>query len=179
MTSPLVAVYGSSAGDGQDLDRARKLGAALARAGFGILNGGYGGTMGAVAEGARSQGGVAIGVTCAEFTFRAGPNPWCSEVVEAADLFERLAELVRMASAYVVLPGGNGTLAELALAWEHQRRGLLPPRPVVAWEKPWRRVMAALEATPYLEGGAQGIVWVRTVEEAVAAVRDGVPHPVG
>jgi hypothetical protein len=171
METPLVAVYGSSAGASEDLARARELGAALARAGFGVLNGGYGGTMEAAAAGARAEGGVAVGVTCAAFTFRTGANEWCSEVVEAADLFERVAELVRRASAYVVLPGGNGTMAELALAWEHQRKGLLPARPLVVWEEPWRRVIAALEATPYLDGGSDGIVWVDSVEAAVDAVR--------
>lgn len=174
METPLVAVYGSSAGAPEDLERARALGAALARAGFGVLNGGYGGTMEAASAGARAEGGVAVGVTCAAFTFRSGANEWCSDVVEAADLFERIAELVRRASAYVVLPGGNGTMAELALAWEHQRKSLLPPRPMVVWEEPWRRVIAALEATPYLEGGAKGIVWVRDVDEAVAAVARGL-----
>lgn len=177
MTPPLVAVYGSSAGPAEDLTRARALGAALVRAGYGVLNGGYGGTMEAAAAGARAEGGVAVGVTCASFTFRGGANAWCSEVVEAEDLFQRLAELVHRAAAYVVLPGGNGTLAELALAWEHQRKGLLSPRPLIAWEEPWKRVIETLAATPYLEGGADGIVWVTAVEQAVESIRAAVPVP--
>lgn len=175
MTPPLVAVYGSGDAPEPDLERARALGEGLARVGYGVVNGGYGGTMEAAARGARSAGGWAVGVTCAEFTFRPGPNRWCSEVVEAPDLFHRLAELVRRASGYVALPGGNGTLAEITLTWEHLRKGLLPERPLVVWEDPWRGVISALEETPYLRGGARGIVWVGTVEEAVEAIRARVP----
>jgi predicted Rossmann-fold nucleotide-binding protein len=73
----------------------------------------------------------------------------------------------------VVLPGGNGTLAELALAWEHVRKGLLPgaPRPIVAWEDPWRRVVELLAEGPYLGTGTDAITWVRSVDEAVAEIR--------
>lgn len=177
MATPLIAVYGSGAAPPGDLARARSLGEALARAGYGVVNGGYGGTMEASAAGAAEAGGKTVGITCAEFTFRSGPNPHCREVVEAATLIERLEELLRRASGYVVLPGGNGTLAELAVTWEHVRKGLLLERPIVVWEEPWRRVVAALEATPYLAGGADGLVWVRTVEDAVAAIRARVPTP--
>ena len=121
--SPRVSVFGSGAGGKADLDRARRLGAALARAGYAVLNGGYGGTMEAAAIGAREAGGRAIGVTCAEFTFRSGPNPHLAEVIEAPTLFARLERLVRDGAAYVALPGGNGTLAEIAVAWECLRKG--------------------------------------------------------
>lgn len=173
---PRVAVFGSGAGAPTDLERARHLGAGLARAGFAVLNGGYGGTMAAAAAGAREAGGRAIGVTCAEFTFRPGPNPHLAEVVEAPTLFARLERLVREASAYVALPGGNGTLAEISLAWECLRKGLLPARPLVAWRDPWQAIVLGLEAGPYLGGGADLFTWVDDVEAAIAAVRAGVPR---
>lgn len=171
-----VAVFGSGGGAPADLERARRLGAGLARAGFVVLNGGYGGTMEAAAAGAREAGGRAIGVTCAEFTLRPGPNPHLDEVFEAPTLFARLERLVREASAYVALPGGNGTLAEISLAWECLRKGLLPARPLVAWRDPWQAIVARLEQGPYLEGGVDLFTWVDDVEEAVAAVRARVPR---
>ncbi|MDX1661512.1 MAG: LOG family protein [Gemmatimonadota bacterium] len=175
MPSPLVAVFGSGSGTSEDLRRARALGSALASAGYGVINGGYGGTMEASARGAREAGGDAVGVTCAAFTFRSGANPHVCDVVEAATLIARMEELIHRASAYVVLPGGNGTLAELAVTWEHLRKGLLDgERPLVAWEEPWRRVLAPLVEGPHLPGGEEGIVWVDTVAEAVAAVESGV-----
>ncbi len=170
-----VAVFGSGGGSPEDLERARLLGAGLARAGFAVLNGGYSGTMEAVAAGARQAGGRAIGVTCAEFTFRSGPNSHLSEVIEAPTLFARLERLVREASAYVALPGGNGTLVEISLAWECLRKGILPPRPLVAWRDPWRSIFERLEEGPYLGVGADLFTWVEGVDEAVAAVRDRVP----
>jgi uncharacterized protein (TIGR00730 family) len=177
---PRIAVFGSGGGSTEDLERARRLGAGLARAGFAVLNGGYGGTMAAAAAGAREAGGRAIGVTCAEFTFRSGPNPHLAEVIEAPTLFARLERLVREASAYVALPGGNGTLAEISLAWECLRKGLLRPRPLVAWRDPWQSIVERLERGPYLGAGADLFTWVDDVDEAVAAVRDRVrPGPGG
>jgi hypothetical protein len=176
---PRVAVFGSGGGSREDLERARRLGAGLAVAGFAVLNGGYGGTMEAAAAGAREVGGRAIGVTCAEFTFRSGPNPHLAEVIEAPTLFARLERLVREASAYVALPGGNGTLAEISLAWECLRKGLLSPRPLVAWRDPWQAIVERLEQGPYLGLGADLFTWVEDVDEAVAAVRDRVPREPG
>lgn len=176
MTPPLVAVFGSGSAPLADLERAQTLGRALAEAGYGVINGGYGGTMEASAEGARAVGGSAVGVTCSLFaSFRAGPNPYASEIVEAPTLYARLETMIERASAYVVLPGGIGTLIEFALTWEHLRRGLVPPRPFVVWEEPWRAVVAVLGEGPYAESGHELLTWVTTVERAVAAIRARVP----
>ncbi|HET7691933.1 MAG TPA: LOG family protein [Gemmatimonadota bacterium] len=170
-----VSVFGSGAGGEADLDRARRLGAGLARAGYAVLNGGYGGTMEAAAMGAREAGGRAIGVTCAEFTFRSGPNPHLAEVIEAPTLFARLERLVRDGDAYVALPGGNGTLAEIAVAWECLRKGLVEPRPLVAWNDPWRKVFTELAEGAYVDVGIDLFTWVEDVDEAVEAIRERVP----
>jgi uncharacterized protein (TIGR00725 family) len=174
MSSPLVAVFGSGADRPEDVERARALGAALGRAGYGVINGGYGGTMSASAAGARSGGGPTVGVTCAEFG-RAGPNPHLDEVIEAGILTERLGHLIRRAAGYVVLPGGNGTLAELSLVWEHLRKRLVEPRPLVVWEDPWRPIVETIAAGPYLNGGTEHITWVDDVDAAVASIRARVP----
>lgn len=167
----LIAVFGSGGGNEADRERASALGRGLAEAGFGVLNGGYGGTMEASAQGAREAGGRAVGVTCAAFTFRSGANPHLSEEVVAETLAERIGILIERAAGYVVLPGGNGTLAELSLAWEYVRRGLVPPRPVVAWREPWRRFVGLLEEGTWLGGGVDRITWVDGVDEAVEAIR--------
>ncbi|MGH7550418.1 MAG: LOG family protein [Gemmatimonadota bacterium] len=173
MSTPLIAVFGSGDAPAADLERARRLGRALAEAGYGVINGGYGGTMEASAAGAREAGGTTVGVTCRTFTFRSGPNPHVQEVVEAPSLMGRIETLLTRAAGYVVLPGGNGTLAELSLAWEHVRKGLLPgdERPIVAWEEPWKKVVGLLADGPYLGSGTEAIVWVNGVDEAVAAIR--------
>lgn len=175
MTPPLIAIYGSSSATPADLVHARDLGRSLGRAGYGIINGGYGGTMEAAAAGAHEADGWTVGVTCTRFTFRSGPNAHCDEVVEAATLTERIEILIDRAAGYVVLPGGNGTLAELSLTWEYLRRELLPPRPLVAWERPWRAVIEALGDGPYVGGGVERLIWVSDVATAVAAIRAAVP----
>lgn len=132
--------------------------------------------MEASAAGARAAGAPVIGVTCALFrSFRTGPNPHASEVVEAPTLYARLETLIERAAAYVVMPGGVGTMIELALTWEHLRRGLVPERPLVVWEEPWREVVRVLEAGPYAETGHELLTWVGSVDEAVAAIRARVP----
>lgn len=166
-----MAVFGSGGGVEEDLERARRLGAELARAGYVVMNGGYGGTMEAAAAGASEAGGCAIGITCAEFTFRTGPNPHLSEVIEAPSLFARLEHLVRDAAAYVALPGGNGTLVEISVTWECLRKGLVPRRPLVAWRDPWQPIFEGLAEGVYLDGGVDLFSWVEDVEEALAAVR--------
>ena len=173
--SARVSVFGSGAGGEADLDRARRLGSALARAGYAVLNGGYAGTMEAAAIGAREAGGSAIGVTCAEFTFRSGPNPHLAEVIEAPTLFARLERLVRDGDAYVALPGGNGTLAEIAVAWECLRKGLVAPRPLVAWSDPWKKVFTELAEGSYVDVGIDLFTWVDDVDDAVEAIRERVP----
>jgi uncharacterized protein (TIGR00730 family) len=175
MAQPLVAVFGSGMPREVDLERARALGHALGRAGYAVINGGYGGIMEASAAGAREAGGHAVGVTCALFTFRSGPNLHLDEVVEAPTLYARLETLIDRASGYVVLPGGVGTLIELTLTWEHLRRGLVPPRPLVVWEDPWRAVVRSLAEGPYAEEGHELLTWVSDVGEAVVAIREGVP----
>lgn len=172
---PRVAVFGSGSGSAEDLDRARRLGAGLAQAGYVVMNGGYGGTMEAAAAGAREAGGRAIGVTCAEFNFQAGPNPYLTEVIEAPTLFARLERLVRDAAAYVALPGGNGTLAEISVAWECLRKRLVSPRPLVAWRDPWHQIVEILADGAHLEGGIELFTWVDDVDEAVREVRSRVP----
>lgn len=162
-------MFGTSGGDAEDHARARALGARLVEAGFGVVNGGYGGTMEASARGAREAGGRTRGVTCALFTDRAAANPYLDEVVEAPTLTARLESLLG-ADGYVVLPGGNGTLIELCLAWEHLRKGLVAPRPLVAWAEPWRPILERLADGSYVATGTGTIAWVESVAAALAAV---------
>jgi len=102
---------------------AEQVGRALAQAGFAIANGGYGGTMHAAAKGAADAGGTVIGVTC--LAFKSSANEYVTREIATASLEERLGTLVRLGQAYVVLPGGTGTLLELAMVWELKNKGFL------------------------------------------------------
>jgi predicted Rossmann-fold nucleotide-binding protein len=56
-------------------------------------------------------------------------------------LHQRLARLIELGDAYVVLPGSTGTLVELAMVWELINKGLIPRRPILCWGDFWRPVV--------------------------------------
>ncbi len=140
-----VAVFGGSQpkpGEPAYQD-ALRLGAQLAKAGYTILNGGYIGTMEAISRGASEAGGHVIGVTCDEIeAWRpVKANPWVNEVWHFASLRERLFALIDNAQAYLVLPGGVGTLAELMLTWNLLLTHILSPRPLILIGAGWQRTI--------------------------------------
>lgn len=120
----IVTVFGSGNVNEGDavFDMALTLGRRLAKAGFTLANGGYGGTMMAAAKGAASAGGEVIGVTCRAFK-RGRVNTYVTDERPTETLSERLAMLIALGDAYIVLPGGTGTLLELAEVWEHKNKG--------------------------------------------------------
>jgi uncharacterized protein (TIGR00725 family) len=137
-SKPIVAVFGSSTTPREDpaWAVAVEVGARLAEAGFCVMNGGYGGTMEAVSEGARSRGGEVLGVTTALFNHRV-PNPHLTHREDTTTLLERLDYLVHVASGFVVLEGSIGTLAELFLAWNLLAVEGRPQAPLVCLGRPW------------------------------------------
>jgi uncharacterized protein (TIGR00725 family) len=116
-----ISVFGGSqpkAGDAA-YEEARLLGELLAQRGHVVLNGGYIGTMEAVSRGAAEAGGHVIGVTCEEIEQwrKVKANAWVKEEIRKKTLMERLQVLVEECDAAIALPGGAGTLTEIALAW--------------------------------------------------------------
>ena len=125
---------------------AEQLGRALAEAGFAIANGGYAGTMLAAAKGANEAGGTVIGVTCSAFK-RSTANEFITREVVTDSLEERLHNLIKAGRAYVVLPGGTGTLLELASVWELKNKGFLDrTRPVILVGDFWKPVVDLVAA---------------------------------
>jgi uncharacterized protein (TIGR00730 family) len=100
-------------------EEARKLGELLAKNGHTVLTGGYIGTMEAVSRGAAEAGGHVIGVTCEEIEKwrKVGANRWVKEELREKTLIERLQTLINESDAAIALPGGPGTLAEIAVTW--------------------------------------------------------------
>jgi uncharacterized protein (TIGR00730 family) len=143
---PVVTVFGSSRPEPSSpaYKIAHELGRAVAAAGWTLCNGGYGGTMEAAAKGAREADGHTIGVTCRIFG-RGGPNAYIVQEVPTFDLLTRLNTLVRLGNAYVVLPGGTGTLLELALVWELLAKGLgRNQAPIILLGPHWQPVIEAV-----------------------------------
>ena len=122
---------------------ARELGRLLAEAGHTVLTGGYIGTMEAVSRGAYEAGGHVVGVTCVQIeNWRAiGANKWVKEELRKESLIERLECLVISSDAAMALPGGPGTLTEIALMWNMMIIGALDRRPLILVGEGWRAVL--------------------------------------
>jgi uncharacterized protein (TIGR00730 family) len=120
-----------------------ELGRLLAQAGHSVLTGGYIGTMEAVSRGASEAGGHVIGVTCGEIEkWRpVKPNRWVKEERRFLTLQERLSELIKGCDAAIALPGGPGTLTEIALTWNLMIVESLPRRPLVLVGIGWQTVL--------------------------------------
>ena len=138
MTEKTVTIFGTAAAEegGDVYELAFETGRVLARAGFTIANGGYGGTMLAAAKGAAEAGGKVIGVTCS--AFERTVNKYVSREIVTGSPDERLDTLIRLGQAYVVLPGGTGTLLELAKVWELKNKGFIEKsKPIILVGKFW------------------------------------------
>jgi uncharacterized protein (TIGR00730 family) len=136
----IITIFGTGRAQAGELAYvlAEQVGRALARAGFTIANGGYRGTMHAAAKGATEAGGKVIGVTCGAFK-NSVANEFVTQEVATDSLEERLHKLVELGRAYVVLPGGTGTLLELALVWELKNKGFLDrAKPVILVGDFWK-----------------------------------------
>lgn len=140
----IVTVYGSnSPKDGEaEYEQARALGRLLAQHGYVVATGGYAGTMEAASRGAKEAGGHVIGVTTSLFDgLRLSANPYLDEEIKLPTLFQRLHHLVTLAEAWVALPGGIGTLSEVALTWSLMQVGELPRHPFVLVGAMWRKTI--------------------------------------
>ena len=137
-----ISVFGGSQPKEGDTayTEAMELGRLLAQRGHTVLTGGYIGTMEAVSRGAHEAGGHVIGVTCDDIeAWRAvSPNQWVKEEQRRKTLIERLQVLVEGCEAALALPGGAGTLTEIALLWNLMIVESLPRRPLILIGSGWQ-----------------------------------------
>jgi len=110
---PCVTVFGSARFDEDHryYQLARDVGQALAGAGYAVMTGGGPGIMEAANRGAREAGGLSVGCNI-ELPFEQKPNPYLDKFIEFEHFFIRKVMLVKYSSAFVVMPGGFGTLDE-------------------------------------------------------------------
>ena len=111
---PAISVFGSARVGPSDPGyvAARAFGAEAARAGFAVMTGGGPGVMEAANRGCQEAGGVSVGCNI-ELPYEQRLNPYVTLGVDFRYFFVRKTMFVKYAEAFVVFPGGFGTLDEL------------------------------------------------------------------
>jgi len=178
-----ICVFGSYKELGKkEKENVVRLGRLLAEKGFEVVSGGFGGTMEDVSRGAKEAGGKTIGVTYYKWKDAPykKPNRYIDKEIRTKDIFERIDAMMMRSDAFIVLPGGTGTLLELAACLEHINKGLMKPKPIVALGNFWKDALEKLANKPVLSEEARSarnalscrdlVTFVDTPEEAVAAL---------
>ncbi|MBK7404913.1 MAG: TIGR00730 family Rossman fold protein [Phycisphaerales bacterium] len=153
-TGPCVTVFGSArfSEDHAYYKMAREVGRRLAEAGFAVMTGGGPGVMEAANRGAKEAGGYSIGCNI-QLLHEQNPNPYLDKFVEFHYFFIRKVMLVKYSDAFVVLPGGFGTMDELFEVGTLIQTGKVEKFPVVVMGKDfWRKLGEFLHDTMVPEG---------------------------
>ena len=121
--------------------------------------------MEAVSRGASEAGGRVLAVTAR--VFGRGANRWVAEEAVVETWRERLFGLIELGDAYVALPGGTGTLAEIAVVWEMLNKRILTTRPFVLLGDFWRPVLGPVQTVEN-----QGSPWLAASQNLVQFAAD-------
>lgn len=141
---PAVSVFGSSRLSEADpeYDLGRRVGRLLAESGFSVITGGGPGAMEAANRGASEAHGKSIGL-CIQLPKEQAPNPYSNIKLNFRYFFLRKVMFVKYAVAYVILPGGFGTLDELFEALTLIQTHRIRPFPVIMLGKDyWKDLIA-------------------------------------
>jgi len=172
---PAVSVFGSarSKPDSPECRLAEELGGALARAGYAVITGGGPGVMEAANRGTSEAGGLSVGLGI-ELPFEQGINDWVDLAIDFRYFFARKTMFVKYAQAFVVLPGGFGTMDELFEALTLVQTGKVTRFPVVLMgESYWRGLLDWLRDTMMADGkiGPVDLDLICVTDDVTAAVR--------
>jgi uncharacterized protein (TIGR00730 family) len=154
-----------------------QLGAALARDGWAVITGGGPGVMEAVNKGTTEAGGVSIGLGI-ELPFEQALNDWVDIGVNFRYFFVRKTMFVKYSQAFVVLPGGFGTMDEMFEALTLVQTGKVTSFPVILYGKAyWQGLVDWLRASMMAHGKVSeadlDLIKVSDdIDEIVAIVRE-------
>jgi uncharacterized protein (TIGR00730 family) len=151
---PAVTVFGSARTDpdSSDYQLARTIGRRLAEAGYAVITGGGPGVMEAANRGCREAGGLSVGCNI-ELPEEQGLNPYVDLGVEFRYFFVRKVMFVKYADAFVIMPGGFGTLDELFEALTLIQTEKVRHFPVIlVGTDYWRGLLAWVRETPIARG---------------------------
>ncbi|HPC85895.1 MAG TPA: TIGR00730 family Rossman fold protein [Smithellaceae bacterium] len=108
-----VTIFGSARVKPEDpyYQKAEKLGRLLVQNGFAVITGGGPGIMEAANKGAAEAGGQSVGMNI-KLPFEQKPNPYANLQIDYKYFFIRKVMFVKYAVAYIIMPGGYGTMDE-------------------------------------------------------------------
>ncbi|WP_370890382.1 TIGR00730 family Rossman fold protein [Janibacter sp. GXQ6167] len=179
MIRRLCVFTGSTRGaDPALVESAEEIGRDLARRGIGLVYGAGGaGLMGAVAEGAMSEGGEVIGVIPRFMVTREWGRDDLTEVHVVQTMHQRKAMMADLSDAFLALPGGLGTLEEIFEVWTWRQIGLMDKPlgfldlPTQTGEGFWQPLLTALrglvDAGFVSQASLDAIVVAPTLDEAL------------
>ncbi len=179
---PCVTVFGSARfkEDHPYYQLAREVSGRISKMGFTIMTGGGPGIMEAANRGAREAGGRSVGCNIL-LPQEQHPNPYVDQFVEFRYFFVRKVMLVKYSYAFVVMPGGYGTLDELFEAVTLVQTGKIHDFPIVLMGRAyWAPLVEFIEkrmveAGTISKGDERIITVTDSPEEAVAVIeREGV-----
>jgi uncharacterized protein (TIGR00730 family) len=181
---PAVTVFGSARyGEGHPYyELTRKVGEALALAGFTVLTGGGPGLMEAANRGAFEAGGKSYGLNII-LPHEQRPNPYVNGSIEFRYFFIRKVMLVKYSCAFVIMPGGLGTLDEMYEAATLIQCKKIGPFPLILMDKKfWKNVKDLTEHQ--VEQGAVGkeeigfALRLDSPEKMVKTILNSIPEEV-
>lgn len=129
---PAVTVFGSARvhEDDKQYQLAMEIGKKLASEGITVVTGGGPGVMEAANRGAHDAGGLSVGLNI-QLPFEQKPNPYVKKNITFDYFFVRKVMLVKYANAFIILPGGFGTMDELFEAITLIQTGKILPFPMI------------------------------------------------
>jgi uncharacterized protein (TIGR00730 family) len=174
---PCVTVFGSARfpNGHPHYELARNMGRALAEAGYTVMTGGGPGVMEAANRGAKDVGGYSIGCNI-QLPHEQEPNPYLDQFVEFEYFFVRKVMLVKYSSAFVVMPGGFGTLDEAFEITTLVQTGKVESFPIIClgdgyWAKLREFMGTMLENGTISEDDKAIIRMSPTVEDAMSIIK--------
>jgi uncharacterized protein (TIGR00730 family) len=151
---PAICLFGSARtpADSPDYALAREMGRAIGEAGFTLITGGGPGTMEAANLGARDAGALSVGLNI-QLPHEQALNPYVDLGIEFHYFFVRKLMFVRYSEAFVVFPGGFGTLDETFEALTLIQTGKALDHPIVLQGSAfWAGLMDWIQTGPLADG---------------------------
>jgi len=170
-----VTIFGSARLKPDDpyYQMAERLGMLLAQEGFAVITGGGPGIMEAGNKGAAEAGGMSVGMNI-KLPFEQKPNPYANLQLDYKYFFIRKVMFVKYAVAYVIMPGGYGTMDELFEALTLIQTKRIKPFPVILMgSEYWKGLLDWLKGTMLSQSmiSEEDLDFLHIVDEPEDAVR--------